>query len=57
MRFIVSRDIPNGGVARTVNYTEVSEIAVFQCILTSKSSASRLNIIMMNEGSLHRCTL
>ena len=53
MRFIISRDIPNGGVAHIVKCNDSSISVSFHI----ESLAARLKLIMTNEGSLDRCTL
>ena len=53
MRFIISRDIPNGGVAHMVKYYD-SSISIYFHI---KSLAAILKLIMTNEGSLDWRTL
>ena len=53
MRFIISRDILNGGVADMIKYYDSSISISFHI----KSLAARLKLIMTNEGSLDRCTL
>ena len=53
MRFIISRDIPNGGMAYIVKYYDSNISTSFHI----KRLAARLKLIMMNEGSLDQCTL
>ena len=53
MRFIISHDIPNGGMAHKVKYYD-SSISIHFHI---KSLTARLKLIMMNYGSLDQCTL
>ena len=53
MRFIILRDIPNGGLAHIVKYYDSSTLISFHI----KSLAARFKLIMANEGFLNQCTL
>ena len=53
MQFIISRDIPNRGVAHIVKYFDSSISISFHI----KSLAARLKLTMTNAGSLDWCTL
>ena len=53
MQFIMSHDIPSGGVAHNSNDHNSSILISFHV----KSLAARLKLIMINEGSLDWCTL